>query len=236
MTVTTHALIPALQDARDAHAAVIDRFRVDMAVTPVGPHRRAMELHLAHTQDYIARIDDHVRAIRPRQLLCDTAAIVRTLASGAVRAARLPMEACVMIAGGVLLGRRPADERHLLLTIESGYAVVAHALAVCRVGESIAALAGDEEAMDLLGALRHHDDELLETLEISLEQLAQVLVETAADDMATAGARMAVVSRDQLRPGSRPDGGPGGNRPTTVTPAAWARSMSAASQRMGTTG
>jgi hypothetical protein len=240
MTVTTHALIPALQDTRDAHAAVIDRFRMDMAVTPVGPHRLAMEHHLAHTQEHMARIDDHVRAIRPRRLLSDTAAIVRTLASGAIRAVHLPIEACAMITAGVLLGGRPADERHLLLTIEGEYAAAAHALAACRVGESIAALADDETAMDLLDSLRHQDEELLETLETSLEQLAQALVD-AAEGMHT-GARMSVVARDQLWPGSRPrtedrpGAGPAATGPKTVTPAAWARSMTTAKHRMGTTG
>jgi hypothetical protein len=39
MTVTTDVLVPALEDTREAHAAVIDRFQSDLAVTPSGPHR-----------------------------------------------------------------------------------------------------------------------------------------------------------------------------------------------------
>lgn len=223
MTVTTHALIPALQDARDTHAAVIDRFRMDMAVTPVGPHRRAMDRHLTRTQEHMARIDDHVRAIRPHGLLGDAAAIARTLAAGAIRAVHIPFEVCALLTAGVLLNGRPADKRHLLLIIESEYAATAHALAACRVGENIAALADDERAMDLLGALRRQDEELLDTLESGLDELAKALVDAATDDIPVTRARMSVVPGDQPWPRS-------------VRPAEWPGSMSVARDGMDTTG
>ncbi|MEU8589167.1 hypothetical protein AB0C59_19500 [Streptomyces sp. NPDC048664] len=223
MTVTTHALIPALQDARDTHAAVIDRFRMDMAVTPAGPHRRAMQRHLARTQGHMARIDDHVRAVRPRRLAGDAAAIARTLAAGAIRAAHLPIEVCALLAAGVLLGGRPADTRHLLLLIEGEYAATAHALAACRVGENVAALADDERAMELLGALRRQDEELLDTLEAGLDELARALVDTVPRDVPRTTARMSVV------PGDRPWPGP-------VTPAAWPGSLGMAGNGTDTTG
>ncbi|WP_055490861.1 hypothetical protein [Streptomyces sp. TP-A0356] len=182
MTVTTNALIPALQDARKAHAAVIERFRADMAVIPVGPHRHTLERHVADAQVDITRLDNHVRAIRPRHLLRDTVEIVRTLASGVGRLARIPLEAGTMIADGLLGGGRPTTDRRLLRITECEYAAAAHALAACRAGESIAALADDERAMDLLGALRRQDEELLQRLENSLEQLAQAMADTSAAD------------------------------------------------------
>ncbi|MGW9032718.1 hypothetical protein ACWGQ5_54110 [Streptomyces sp. NPDC055722] len=243
MKLTTYALIPALQDARDAHAAVIDRFRTDMPVTPVGPHRQAMEHHLADAQVYLGRIDDHVRAIRPRHLLFDTTAVVRTLIAGAVRAARVPLEVGAVIADGVLYAGRPATGHRLLRTVEGEYAVAARALAACRVGESIAALTDDERAMDLLGGLRHLDERILETLENSLEHLAQTLVMAAADDslslraggMSTQGAQLSGVRSGQLwqdnRTGSRARTGP-----QAVAPAPWAGSMDDVKHRMGTTG
>ncbi|MEV7368210.1 hypothetical protein ACFVIL_39355 [Streptomyces sp. NPDC127159] len=242
MTLTTHALIPALQDARDAHAAVIDRFRADMAVTPVGPHRRAMEHHLADAHEYMTRIDEHVRAIRPRHLLSDTTAIVRTLVTGAFRAARIPMEAGAMIVDGLLYGGQPAAERRLLKNIEGEYAATAQALAACRVGESIAALADDERAMDLLGALRHQDEQLLQTLENSLEQVAQAMVDATAGssrqlqghtmDHAVAG-RRAQLWPDSPRTDSRAEPA---NTPRPVAPAAWTRSVPPGRDRMGNIG
>ncbi|MET8954142.1 hypothetical protein ACWEO4_10975 [Streptomyces sp. NPDC004393] len=180
MAVTTDALIPALQDARKTHAALIHMVRADLAVTPAHPHRHTLENLLADVREHIDRIDDHVRLLQPRRLLSDATAVVRTLASVVVRAARIPLEAGAMIADGVLLGGRPATDRQMLRITECEYAAAAQSLATCRAGESIAALAGDEEAMDLLAALRQRDEEMLRTLENRLEQLALTLTEATA--------------------------------------------------------
>ncbi|MFI9648295.1 hypothetical protein ACIHAA_18610 [Streptomyces sp. NPDC052040] len=180
MAVTTDALIPVLQDARKTHAALIHMVRADLAVTPAHPQRHTLEHLLADVRGYLDRIDDHVRLLRPRRLLDDTTAVLRTLASVAVRAARIPLEAGAMIADGVLLGGRPATDRQMLRVTECEYAAAAQSLAACRAGESIAALADDETAMDLLGELRHRDEELLRTLENRIEQLALTLAESTA--------------------------------------------------------
>ncbi|MCW7941292.1 hypothetical protein AAW14_04300 [Streptomyces hygroscopicus] len=224
MTVTTNALIPALQDARSAHAAVIDRFRADMAVIPHGPHRRTLEHHLADIQEHIARIDDHLRAIRPRHLVYDTVEIFRTLASGLGRAVQIPLEAGAVIADGILRGARPATDRQLLRTTECEYGAAAQARAACRAGESIAALADDEKAMDLLGALRRHDELLLESLDNSIEQLALALADAAAADgpwvraddaHAGAAARLSGLEHHQSWRDHRPPAdGRVGSRPT----------------------
>ncbi|MEU6095082.1 hypothetical protein [Streptomyces sp. NPDC047079] len=180
MAVTTDALIPVLQDARKTHAALIHMLRADLAVTPAPPHRHTLENLLADVREHIDRIDDHIRALRPRRLLNDTTALIRTLASGVVRAARIPLEAGAVIADGVLLGGRPATDRQMLRITQCEYAAAAQALAACRAGESIAALADDEQAMNLLASLRHRDEELLRTLENRLEQLALALAEATA--------------------------------------------------------
>ncbi|GAA3062575.1 hypothetical protein [Streptomyces glomeratus] len=180
MAVTTDALIPVLQDARKTHAALIHMLRADLAVTPAHPHRHTLEHLLADVRAHIDRIDDHVRALRPRRLLTDATALVRTLASVAVRAARIPLEAGAVIADGVLLGGRPATDRQMLRITECEYAAAAQALAACRAGESVAALADDESAMNLLGSLRQRDEEVLRTLENRLEQLALALAEATA--------------------------------------------------------
>ncbi|MGX4695447.1 hypothetical protein [Streptomyces sp. JNUCC 63] len=43
MTVMTDALVPALEDAREAHEALVDRLRADVTVTPSGPYRQMLE-------------------------------------------------------------------------------------------------------------------------------------------------------------------------------------------------
>jgi hypothetical protein len=211
MTVTTDALLPALEDAREAHAAVIDRFRSDMTVTPAGPYRQVLERHVTDTQDQIDRIEHHVREIRPSRPLRDTVETVRSLARGAVRTTRLPLEIGALIATGMLRGRYPASERRLLKNAEDEYAMTARALAASRAGESIAEQANDQAASDLLGALRRRDEELLETLQNSLTEHAQAVVaaahvgRTAPDGggLPSAATRTLLTAFDRVRDAAR---------------------------------
>ncbi|MBA4863249.1 hypothetical protein H1V43_18040 [Streptomyces sp. PSKA54] len=175
MTVTTDVLIPALEDAREAQAAVVDRFRSDMALTPEGPHRQVLERHVADAQDHINRIDHHVSEIRPRSPLRFAAGTVRTIAKGTVRTTTLPLEIGASIAGRTLRGRHEADERRLLKNAEDEYAITARALATCRAGESIAAEADDEEAARLLASLRRQDEKLLDALKDSVAEHARAV-------------------------------------------------------------
>ena len=173
MTVMTDALIPALEDVRETHAAVVDRLRADMALTPVGPHRQTLQRHVADTEDQLARIGDHVDEIRPRTLLRDTSELVRSISDGTVRTARVLLEIGAVIAGSLLRAGRQTTERELLKTAEGEYAAVARALMTCRAGESIAVVADDEEAVDLLAVLRHQDEQLLQRLQDSVEEHAR---------------------------------------------------------------
>lgn len=181
MTVVTDALIPALEDVREAHAAVADRFRADMALTPVGPHRQTLQRHVADTEDHVARIGDHVREIRPRTLLQGTSELVRSVSDGAVRTARVPLEIGAVIAGSLLRGGRQTTERELLRTAEGEYGAVARALMACRAGESIAVVADDDEAVDLLAELRRQDEQLLQTLQDTVEERARAMAAEPAN-------------------------------------------------------
>jgi hypothetical protein len=184
MTVTTDALIPALEDVRQAHVAVADLFRAEMTVTPVGRHRQTLERHVAEVHDHIAGIDDHVRDLRPRGMLQDTTDIARGLTKGAARVVALPLDVGALIAAGILRARPHASERQLLKNAEAEYAATARALAACRAGQTIAALAQDEEAEDLLASLRRQDEQLLQTLEYSVDEQARALAAAAAADRA----------------------------------------------------
>lgn len=75
MAVMTDAVVPALEDAREAHEAVVDRFRADATVTPAGPYRQMLEREVDDVQDSLQRIEDHVRDLRPPAGLSGTASI-----------------------------------------------------------------------------------------------------------------------------------------------------------------
>ncbi|UUU36547.1 hypothetical protein JIX56_45780 [Streptomyces sp. CA-210063] len=180
MTVMTDALVPALEDAREAHEAVVDRFRADATITPPGPYRQMLERQVDDVQDSLQRIEHHVRELRPRSgLVGDTVDIARVISRSAVRTAMLPLTIGSTLVSEMLHGRWPNDERRLLRNAKDEYTVTARALAACRAGQSIAEEAHDEATADLLAALRRQDEELLERLEDSVAQNARAVAAAA---------------------------------------------------------
>ncbi|OQD56752.1 hypothetical protein BM536_007175 [Streptomyces phaeoluteigriseus] len=171
--VTTDALVPALEDARDAHTAIIDRFRADIAVHAAGPRREVLERHIDGTYDCVARIDGHMRELRPGRPLRDTADRVRVTARATVRMAGLLLEIGAAITTAILHRRNGPSPRQLVRHTENEYSITARALAACRAGQSIAEQAHDQVAADLLATLRRQDEELLAMLEDRLAQQAR---------------------------------------------------------------
>jgi hypothetical protein len=176
----TDAVVPALEDARQAHEAVVDRFRADVTLTPPGPYRQMLERQVDDVQDSLQRIEHHVRELRPRSgLVGDSVDIARFISRSAVRTAMLPLTIGSTFVTDMLRGRRPNDERRLLRNAEDEYAVTARALAACRAGESIAEEVRDQATADLLAALRRQDEELLQRLEDSVAQNARAVAAAA---------------------------------------------------------
>ncbi|MFF0110145.1 hypothetical protein [Streptomyces hirsutus] len=180
MAVMTDALVPALEDAREAHEALVDRLRADVTVTPPGPYRQMLERQADDVQDSLRRIEHHVRELRPRSgLVGNRADIARFISRSAVRTVMLPLTIGSTLVTDMLRGRRPNDERRLLKNAQDEYAVTARALAACRAGQSIAEEVRDQATVDLLAALRRQDEELLERLEDSVAQNARAVAAAA---------------------------------------------------------
>lgn len=177
MTVMTDALVPALEDARKAHEAVVDRFRADVTITPPGPHRQMLERQMDDVHDRLQRIEHHVRELRPRNgLVEDSVELAGFISRSAMRAVMLPLTVGSTLMTEILRGRRPNDERRLLRNAQDEYAVTARALAACRAGQSIAEESRDQATAELLAMLRRQDEELLERLEDSVADHARAVV------------------------------------------------------------
>lgn len=179
MAVMTEELVPVLEDARHAHAAVLDRFRADVTVTPPGPYRQLLEREAAEIQISVQRIRRQERALHPQGLLGTAFGVTRSVSRGAVRTAMLPLTIGSAVARGMLPGGGPADPRRLLRNAEDEYAAAARALAVCRAGEVIAEQVDEQTTADLLGSLRRQDEELLQALEDSLDEHARTIAASA---------------------------------------------------------
>jgi len=174
MAVMTDALVPALQDARQAHAAVVDRFMADATITPPGPYRQMLDQQVAEALDSLQRIEHHTRDRQPRSLLEGTIDMARFISRGVVRTAMLPLAIGSRFVTELRSGRA-AHERQLLRNAEEEYAAAARAVAACWAGESIAEQIQDQATADLLGSLRRQDQKLLQTLEGSVSELARAV-------------------------------------------------------------
>ncbi|MGW4823185.1 hypothetical protein ACWEP4_30480 [Streptomyces sp. NPDC004227] len=182
MAATTDVLIPALEDAREAHAAVIDRFRTDVAFTRPGLDRQELQRQAAEAQSHLERIEDRVRAMRPRRGLLSAAGQLMQLATRAVvRAAMLPLEVGAWAVAEKVRGQHPAHEHRLLKNTEDEYAAAARALATCQAGSDIAEQLHDPETADLFAVLRHQNEQLLKILEKNLAQRARAAVAVGND-------------------------------------------------------
>jgi ElaB/YqjD/DUF883 family membrane-anchored ribosome-binding protein len=200
MAVMTDALVPALEDAREAHEAVVDRFRADVTITPPGPYREMLERQMDDVQDSLQRIEHHVRGLRPRSgLVGDTMDMARFISRSAVRTVMLPLAIGSTLVTDMLRGRQPNDERRLLRNAEDEYAVTARALATCRAGQSIAEEARDQATADLLAALRRQDEELLEKLEDSVADRARAVAAAANGFVQENGGSLAEAAARTLR-------------------------------------
>ncbi|EKX60170.1 hypothetical protein PV416_01095 [Streptomyces ipomoeae] len=176
MAAMTDVLVPALEDAREAHAAVVDRFRTDVNSTPPGARRQRLERHIAEAEDHLERIEGRVREIRPdRGALSAAGQFVRSAAHGAVRVAMLPVEVTVAAMTEMADGEKLARERRLLKNTEDEYAAAARAMAACQAGENIAEQLHDRETADLLRMLRRQEEQLLESLEENLTERARAV-------------------------------------------------------------
>ncbi|OUC94696.1 hypothetical protein [Streptomyces swartbergensis] len=175
MAVMTEELVPVLEDARQAHAAVLDRLRADATVTPPGPYRQMLERQAAEVQISVQRIKRQERALHSRGVLGTAASVTRSVSRGAVRTAMLPLSIGSVVVRRMLPGGGPADPRRLMRNVEDEYAAAARAMAVCRAGEALAEQMHDQLTADLLGSLRHQDEELLRELEESLAEHARAV-------------------------------------------------------------
>ncbi|GCB42861.1 hypothetical protein [Streptomyces sp. NL15-2K] len=175
MAVMTEELVPVLEDARQAHAAVLDRLRADATITPPGPYRQMLERQATEIQISLQRIRRQERALQPRGLMGTAVSVTQSVSRGAARTAMLPLTIGSVAVRGMLPGGGPADPRRLLRNAEDEYAAAARALAACRAGEVLAEQVDDESTADLLGSLRRQDEELLRALEDRLAEQARTM-------------------------------------------------------------
>ncbi|MCQ4079593.1 hypothetical protein NGB36_02990 [Streptomyces sp. RB6PN25] len=166
----TDVIIPALQEARGAEAAVADRLRAQTTATRDGDDLETMQRHLVDARGHMRRIDERLARLQPSKPLYARFGHALSLTG---QAALLPLEVAVGIPTTVLRGK--ATGQQMLKNAKENCAAAAYAVAACRAGEAIAHEAGDEVSARLLGDIRRDDEALLDDLGRGLEQRAEAV-------------------------------------------------------------
>ncbi|MFI1766632.1 hypothetical protein ACH41H_31895 [Streptomyces sp. NPDC020800] len=188
MTVATDMLVRALREVREAEAALADRFRAHLAVTPSGEYREILERRMGDARGHVYLIDERLNSLAPRGLVQTVAGNVRHFTEQVVR---LPLEMARTVPNDLLQGRLTATEHQMLRNAQDEYAVTAFGVAICRAAERIAQKAQDAVTSDLLRSVRHDGEETLEALGNSLEQHAEAAV-VATESLGIGAAARAV--------------------------------------------
>ncbi|MEU6012279.1 hypothetical protein [Streptomyces sp. NPDC047453] len=180
MAAETDVLILALEDARDAHVAVVDRFWRGAALTPPGTDRQRLESQASEAQYHVGRVEARMREVRPaRGLLSGAGQLMWRVARGAVRVSVLPLGVGVSAVMEIVRGEGPAGERRLLRAAVDEYTTAARALATCQAGKDIAERLNDQESAELLAVLGRQGEVLLETSEDNLARRAGAVAAAA---------------------------------------------------------
>ncbi|MBP2052022.1 bacterioferritin (cytochrome b1) [Streptomyces griseochromogenes] len=188
MAVATDMLVPALREVRKAEAALADRFRTHVTVTPAGEYREILERRMGDARGHMYLIDERLNSLKPHGLADTVAGNVWHFTK---QAALLPLEVGRAVPGVLMRGRGTATAHQMLKNVEEEYALTAFAVAICRVAERIAQKAQDGVSSDLLCSIRHDGEETLEELGRSLEQHAESAV-VAAEGLGAGGAARAM--------------------------------------------
>jgi bacterioferritin (cytochrome b1) len=189
MAALTDMLVPALREAREAEAALADRCRAHLAVTPVGEYREILERRVGDARGHMYRIDERLGKLQ-------SSGLAKTVLGSAWhltgQAARAPFDRAMALPFTALLGRGMTTEHQLLKNVEDEFAAAAFAVAACRAAERIARQTGDSVSSDLLGAIRREDEEAMDELGSSLEQRAEAVVSAATAEDGGSGVGQAV--------------------------------------------
>ncbi|MEU8976541.1 hypothetical protein AB0D11_46645 [Streptomyces monashensis] len=186
MAVATDMLVPALREVREAQAALADRFKGDLAMTPPGEYRELLERRVGDARGHVYALDERLASLKPRRLVENVLGNAWDMTR---QAFRLPMDAAMFAPNALLRSQQGrASEQRLLKNVEEEYAATAFAVAICRAAERIAPEAEDAATADLLSSVRRDGEEMLEELAGCLEQQAEAtLLAAEAEVLAAEG-------------------------------------------------
>jgi ferritin-like metal-binding protein YciE len=188
MTTSTQKIVQYLNEAHATELSLTRVLQSQIAMTPRGSYRSALESHLVETHDHADRVARRLKALGNGQN---------------------PLLAAVGFAGGAVgqllaLGKTPFDllrgsggEEKVLKNAKDAAATEALEIATYTAIERLATAVGDDETADLAASIRADEEKMLARVLRELPKLTDAVVRAEVDgkpsyDLATTGAGEAV--------------------------------------------
>jgi len=177
-----------LAEAQASEQALVRVLQSQIAMTPRGAYRTALEQHLRQTRDHAARVGERLQELG--QTGNPLSAVVGVVAKGVGQA--------------VAFGKTPYDlvrgsggEEKVLKNAKDAYASEALEIATYTAIERLASAVGDEETAKLAAAIRADEEKMLERVLREIPKLTEAVVRAEVKgnpsfDATTTGAADAV--------------------------------------------
>jgi ferritin-like metal-binding protein YciE len=183
-----HKIVQYLNEAHAHEAALVRVLQSQIAMTPRGAYRSAVERHLEETRGHAARIEQRLQelggAVNPANALFGLA---ETLIGQMIALSKTPLD----------LLRGTGGEEKVLKNAKDSAAAEALEIATYLAIERLARRAGDEETATLAADIRADEERMLERLREEIPRLTDAVVGAEAEgepsfDVTKTGAAEAV--------------------------------------------
>ncbi|MDX8152442.1 DUF892 family protein [Patulibacter brassicae] len=187
MTRTTQKIVQYLNEAHASEVALVRVLQSQIAMTPRGRYRTALEAHLEETRDHAERVRVRLRELEqgrnPVQL---AVGVAESIAGQALALAKTPLD----------LVRGTGGAEKVLKNAKDAAATEALEIATYTALETLAEEAGDERTARLAASIRADEERMLRTIRETLPTLTRSVLRGTrggrAFDPSTTGAGEAV--------------------------------------------
>jgi ferritin-like metal-binding protein YciE len=173
MNASAKKVVQYLGEAHASEQALVRVLQAQIAMTPRGAYRTALEQHLSQTRDHAARVGDRLRALGDgRNPLSAVVGAVGTVAGQALAFGKTPFD----------LLRGSGGEEKVLKNAKDAYASEALEIATYTAIERLANAVGDTETATLAASIRVDEEKMLARVLREIPRLTDAVVRAEVKD------------------------------------------------------
>jgi ferritin-like metal-binding protein YciE len=167
MTTPEQKIVQYLNEAHATEAGLVRVLQSQIAMTPRGSYRTALENHLAETRDHAERVQRRLGQLRQAGNPANAAVgLFESMVSQTLAMWKTPLD----------LLRGTSGEEKVLKNAKDAAATEALEIATYRALEELAKAAGDEDTAKLAASIRGDEERMLERIQAELPKLARAVL------------------------------------------------------------